>query len=254
MKQVPVDESSYPKHYKEVYNEDARFYDQSRFGDTGSRHAKQVKNDLILDILDRNKLLSEDTRIIDIATGTGRIAHDLVKKNFSRVFAADISRGMLEQNKANLDEKYHGKMAWTNANMKSLPFPDNSFDVVTIGSFFYLIPLDEYHGFTTDIHRILKPNGLFICEVSNTMGIFNPFSAMKVLIHKYWKKKKVKSYVNPWNIRRLFRNFSLEDFYGVEYPVISGNYGFYKRLTLFLGRFPITRLLGGKFLLVLRKR
>lgn len=249
-----ADKNAYDGHYKNLYNEDAEHYDHSRFGKRSLRYAKQVKNALILDVLAKKNLLSERTKIIDVATGTGRIAHELAKQQFSEVFATDIALEMLRRNKDHLMPRYQKKMSWTNANMKSLPFPANSFDVATVGSFFYLIPLDEYHNFTTDIHRVLKPDGLLICEVSNALGLFNPANVARIFVHKYWKRMKVKSYAHPWNVSRLFKGFVVDEMIGVEYPMVCRHYGIHQRLAFVLGRSPITRFLGGKFLLVLRKR
>ncbi len=243
----------YDEKYKRVYGTQAKAYDGSRFGTIRGLHSKQIKNDVISDILNARGLNRKDIKVIDLATGTGRIAHELVKMKFSRVYSADITSEMLEVSKENLDSKYHGKLSWTLADMKDLPFQENSFDVAIVGSFFYLIPQREYNNYTRDIRRILRSGGLFICEVSNSLAVFNPKNLTHIMYHKYWKKLDVKSYVNPLCINRIFESFELEDVIGVDYPMLTSRYGFYKRYSYFLGHSPITKYLGGKLVLVLRK-
>ena len=245
---------NYNEKYKRIYGAGAKAYDESRFGTARRLHSKKFKNDAILNILETKGLICEDTKVIDLATGTGRIAHELVKKKFSHVYSADITPEMLEISKGNLDPKYHGKLSWTLADMKELPFEDNSFNVAIVGSFFYLIPQHEYDNYTKDIWRILRPGGVFICEVSNSLAFFNPKRQIGIMYHKYWKRLDVKSYVNPWSINRIFKSFELEDVIGVEYPMLTSRYRFYKQYSNFLGHSPITRFLGGKFVLVLRKK
>lgn len=243
----------YDEKYKRSYGTEAKVYDRLRFGTIRQLHSKQLKNDAILDILETKGLIGENVKVIDLATGTGRIAHELVKKKFSHVYSADITSEMLEVSKESLDTKYQGKLSWTLADMKDLPFRENSFDVAIVGSFFYLIPQREYNNYTRDIWRILKPGGIFICEVSNSLAVFNPKNLIYILIHKYWRKSDVKSYINPWKLNRIFKYFELEKIIGVEYPMITSDYEFYKRYSYFFGQFPITKFLGGKFVLVLKK-
>jgi len=243
----------YDEKYKRVYGTQAEAYDGLRFGTIRGLHSRQIKNDTISDILEAKGLNREDTKVIDLATGTGRIAHELVKKKFSHVYSSDITPEMLQVNKERLDPKYHGKLSWILADMKELPFQDNSFDVAIVSSFFYLIPQREYNNYTRDIERILRPGGLFICEVSNSLAVFNPKNLIHIMYHKYWKKLDVKSYVNPWCINRIFESFELEAVIGVDYPMLTSRYGFYKQYSYFLGHSPITKYLGGKLVLVLRK-
>jgi ubiquinone/menaquinone biosynthesis C-methylase UbiE len=247
-------ENSFDSHYKDVYNKEAASYDQTRFGNQRWRYAKQIKNDLIVELLRENYLLNPETKLLDVASGTGRIAHDLVSNGLHNVYAADISKEMLKKNKENLDPSLHLRMNWVLTNMKKLPFEDGFFDATTIGSFLYLIPLTEYANYVADIRRVLKPGGLLICEVSNTFGIFNPKNAAVVMSQKYIRRRKVKSYVTPWGLKSLFPGYAFQEIIGVEYPILSRDYKVCRKMTFSMGRSPILRYLGGKIVLVLRKQ
>jgi len=247
-------QGSLDSRYKDIYDKEAATYDQTRFGSISWGYAKQIKNDLIIQLLRENNYLNSEAMLLDAASGTGRIAHDLVRSGMQHVHAADISTEMLLKSKENLDPALHDCMTWTETNMKELPFEDDLFDVATLGSFLYLIPLDEYANYLADIRRVLKPGGLLICEVSNTFCLANPKNALVVLTQKYLRRRKVKSYVTPWGLKNLFSGFVIDEVIGVEYPMISRDYDKCRRLNFRVGRSPLLRYLGGKIVLVLRKQ
>jgi len=242
--------TGYVKHYQQVYTDGAADYDRSRFGSLRGQFAKRLKNERMLDILRRYGLLRPDARLLDLATGTGRIAHELLFEPVSRVFGADLTRAMLLRNQAGAPA---GRLALTQADMKRLAFRADTFDAVTIGSFFYLVPEAEYAAFTNDIWRVLKPGGLLVCEVSNSLTLFNPLNLGRIAHHKHVKKKSVKSYVAPVSLGRAFPKFQLEEVVGVEFPLLGKSYRLYRFFNRFLGRLPLLRWTGGKVIAVLRK-
>lgn len=249
-----MDNEHYNRKYKKIYGIGAKSYDETRFGTTKKLFSKRIKNDNIYDILVRKNIISEDVKIIDLATGTGRIAHELVKKGFSHVYSADITAEMLMENKQNLDLKYHDKVSWLLVDIKNIPFKDSSFDVATVGSFFYLIPQNQYNNYLQDIYRVLKSEGILICEISNALHLINPKSFVSIMHHKYLKRKMVKSFIYPWNIKKLFECFDLDEIIGVGYPLLSKNYDFHWRLSYLLGHSIITKFIGGMYILVFKKR
>lgn len=247
-------DKNYSDKYRRTYNALAVSYDLARFGSLTGHFSKQVKNEAIISLLAARNLISRDKTIIDVAAGTGRIAYELVKQSFSHVSIADISSEMLKKCAENIPPEFKKRVTFTLTDIKSLPFPAGSFDVATLGSFLYLIPHEEYGSYLADVFRILRPGGTLICEVSNAMCIANPVNALYVLHHKHWKRRRVKSYVYPWDIPKLFQDFELDDMVGVEYPLLTTKYDRYRKLSGFLGRFVPTKFFAGKFILVLRKK
>ena len=98
--------------------------------------------------------------VLDIAGGTG----DLTLK-FSRlvgprgkVVLADINASMLKVGRDKLmDNGVGGNVEYVQANAESLPFPDNSFDCITIA--FGLRNVTDKDQALRDMTRVLKPGG-----------------------------------------------------------------------------------------------
>ncbi|MEO8087913.1 MAG: class I SAM-dependent methyltransferase, partial [Bacteroidota bacterium] len=135
------------------------------------------------------------------------------------------------------------------ADMKKLPLPDNSADVVTVGKFFYLIPKDEYDNYMADVKRVLKNDGLLICEISNALHLFNPVTFLKTFFRRNFLGKKIMSYAYPWELSKLFIRFKLERITGIEFPFFLVN-----KMTGLntMNRLPILRSFGGSFVVVYR--
>ena len=107
-------------------------------------------------------------RILDIAGGTGDLASrfsDLVGAD-GEVVLADINASMLKVGREKLiDRGYLGNLEYVQANAESLPFEDNSFDVVTIA--FGLRNVTDKPRALESMLRVLKPGGrLLVLEFS----------------------------------------------------------------------------------------
>ena len=107
-------------------------------------------------------------RVLDIAGGTG----DLTAR-FSRlvgqqglVVLADINRAMLAVGRDKLtDAGLCGNIAFAQADAELLPFPDNTFDCITIA--FGLRNVTDKDKALRSMHRVLKPGGrLLVLEFS----------------------------------------------------------------------------------------
>jgi demethylmenaquinone methyltransferase/2-methoxy-6-polyprenyl-1,4-benzoquinol methylase len=106
--------------------------------------------------------------VLDLAGGTG----DLTAK-FSRlvgekgkVVLADINGAMLKVGRDKLrDMGIVGNVDYVQANAEALPFPDNSFDLITIA--FGLRNVTDKDKALASMYRILKPGGrLLVLEFS----------------------------------------------------------------------------------------
>ncbi len=95
-------------------------------------------------------------RALDLATGTGDIAHALAERG-CRVIALDITLRMLELARA---KGRSGASAAVAADMMALPFPAGSFDLVTTGYGIRNVPRIETA--IGEIHRVLRPGGLLL--------------------------------------------------------------------------------------------
>lgn len=105
--------------------------------------------------------------LLDVAGGTGDVALRFLKrgKTFNpscQVTIADQNQSMLDEgrNKA-LDQGITQNLAWICADATDLPFPDDTFDAVTIS--FGLRNVVDLSKALKEMHRVLKPGGQFFC-------------------------------------------------------------------------------------------
>src|SRR5690554_6723099 len=99
-------------------------------------------------------------QVLDIAGGTGDLTmkfSDLVGPS-GKVVLADINASMLQVGRSRLtDRGYAGNIEYVQADAEHLPFPDNSFNVVSIA--FGLRNVTDKDQALRDMARVLKPGG-----------------------------------------------------------------------------------------------
>ena len=93
-------------------------------------------------------------KILDVGAGTGRLSIPL-QKNGGEITACDVSSQMLKV----LARKNH-HIETVVGEAESLPFPDNSFDIVTAA--FLIVHLKNPTRFFDEVYRVLKDGGLFL--------------------------------------------------------------------------------------------
>jgi demethylmenaquinone methyltransferase / 2-methoxy-6-polyprenyl-1,4-benzoquinol methylase len=106
--------------------------------------------------------------VLDIAGGTGDLAarfSDIVGAE-GKVVLADINESMLKVGRDKLiDSGRHSNIECVQADAQSLPFPDNSFDCITIA--FGLRNVTDKDAALRSMLRVLKPGGrLLVLEFS----------------------------------------------------------------------------------------
>lgn len=114
-------------------------------------------------------LARPDAQVLDLCCGTGDMAFALRRQGSEcRITGADFSHAMLVRADAKADQKE--KMRWIEADALRLPFPDESFHLVT--SAFGFRNLADYDAGLREIRRVLKPGGeCGILEFSDPRGM-----------------------------------------------------------------------------------
>lgn len=106
--------------------------------------------------------------VLDIAGGTGDLAAKFsrIVGPEGRVVLADINQSMLEVGRDKLlDTGHQGNIEFVQADAQFLPFPDDSFDCITIA--FGLRNVTEKDTALKSMLRVLKPGGrLLVLEFS----------------------------------------------------------------------------------------
>ena len=108
-----------------------------------------------------------DTRLIDVACGTGRFL-SFVKDNYPRlpVTALDLSPAYVEQARETL-KPWRRSTAFVAAPAEATGQADESFDVATCVYLFHELPRKIRRQVAAELHRILKPGGklLFVDSI-----------------------------------------------------------------------------------------
>ena len=111
--------------------------------------------------------VQEGDKALDVCCGTAdwTIALANAVGPAGEVTGLDFSEGMLEAGRPKVQAYPNVKLIQGNA--MELPFPDNTFDVVTIG--FGLRNVPDYLTVLKEMNRVLKPGGMIAClETSQT--------------------------------------------------------------------------------------
>lgn len=96
-------------------------------------------------------------RVLDIATGTGDMAIDLLRSGAAQVVGADFAVRMLRAARP----KVGTAVPLVLADAQQLPFLDGSFDRVT--NAFLLRNLSDLDAGLREMRRVLRPEGLLVC-------------------------------------------------------------------------------------------
>lgn len=101
-------------------------------------------------------LARPDTKVLDLCCGTGDMAFALRRQGSKcQITGADFSHAMLVRAAAKSNQSQ--RMRWLEADALRLPFPDESFDLVT--SAFGFRNLADYDAGLREVRRVLKPGG-----------------------------------------------------------------------------------------------
>ena len=99
--------------------------------------------------------------ILDIATGTGDLAINLVKTGADKIVGLDISKGMLDIGRKKIKSKKLSEIIqMVIGDSENLPFGDNSFDAITVA--FGVRNFENLEKGLLEIFRVLKPNGILV--------------------------------------------------------------------------------------------
>lgn len=98
-------------------------------------------------------------KILDIATGTGDFALEMVNLNPEKVVGLDLSEQMLSHGRVKIEKKgLSNLIEMVKGDSEKLPFDDNSFDAISVG--FGVRNFENLDQGLSEIYRVLKPGGI----------------------------------------------------------------------------------------------
>ncbi|HVY00024.1 MAG TPA: bifunctional demethylmenaquinone methyltransferase/2-methoxy-6-polyprenyl-1,4-benzoquinol methylase UbiE [Pseudorhodoplanes sp.] len=158
-RQVPLEEKQ--ALVDDVFHKVARRYDLMNDLMSGGLH-RAWKSDLVTAV---NPPRGERPfRLLDVAGGTGDIAIRVIEAGGTGTQAtvADINREMLAVGHERAAERgLQDRISFVEGNAESLPFPDRSFDAVTIA--FGIRNVPRIAAALSQMYRVLRPGGHFLC-------------------------------------------------------------------------------------------
>jgi SAM-dependent methyltransferase len=127
----------------------------------GGRHHtywwQRARRDLVADLLRRYKLRPH-CRWLDLGCGPGGSL--IVSTQFTSALVAAVDISPIAIARASADAPF-ARIVCADLR-KSLPFTDNSFDVVTILSVLYHVWINSEHDVLAEVQRVLRPGGLAV--------------------------------------------------------------------------------------------
>jgi len=173
-----------------------------------------------------------NTKLIDVASGTGDIAKLFLKKvNYkSSVYCVDENEEMLKLNKKKFVTK--NKAKWFCNNAEKLPFKKNYFDYYTIS--FGIRNVNSINNTLKEAYRVLKPGGRFLClefsKVNNEIlnKFYKNYSKSIPIIGKFIVGKSepyeylINSIEKFISQNELFEQIKKQKFENVSYRNLSG--------------------------------
>jgi ubiquinone/menaquinone biosynthesis C-methylase UbiE len=98
--------------------------------------------------------------VLDVGAGTGALSFLLLEMGAARVTCGDISDYMMSQCRKKAERKGYGegRIDFRNLDAESLPFEDNSFDMVVTGKTLGLLPHQERA--IQEMARVVRPGGI----------------------------------------------------------------------------------------------
>jgi demethylmenaquinone methyltransferase / 2-methoxy-6-polyprenyl-1,4-benzoquinol methylase len=159
-RQVPLDDKQ--ALVDDVFHSVASRYDLMNDLMSGGLH--RAWKDVLVTAVNPPRTGDRAFALLDVAGGTGDIAFRVVDagNHATRVTVADINHAMLEVGRARAMERgFDDVVTFVEGNAEALPFPDKSFDAVTIAFGIRNVPRIELA--LKEARRVLRLGGHFLC-------------------------------------------------------------------------------------------
>jgi ubiquinone/menaquinone biosynthesis C-methylase UbiE len=108
--------------------------------------------------------------VLEVATGTGAQLVELARRNpRGRTVGAEVAEGMLAKTRGRLADRGLEEVELMQADARSLPFGDESFDLIVNSYMLDLLPRAEIPRVLAEFQRLLRPGGRLVMS-NMTLG------------------------------------------------------------------------------------
>lgn len=145
-------------------------YETARFRTNAGKLIDETEKKAVLDLLLNSGIENKkDLKILDVATGPGRLAFYL-EDNFrnAKITAVDINENMLKRAREIAGEK-KVNINFIRGDIYQLPFKENQFDAVVGLRFSMHLP--DINSIISELARVLKKDGILIFDIFNLNSI-----------------------------------------------------------------------------------
>ncbi len=151
--------------------------------------------------------------VLDLGCNSGYGTH-LLSQTCNRVTGADVSPEAIKTANA---KYHHDNLSFQLIDGISLPFESASFDVIS--SFQVVEHIADYDAYFSEIHRVLKPDGILLLTTPNAAirvkpgaKPWNPFHT-----HEFRGDELKKFLLNYFPLVRVLGQFAIEEAYAIEF-------------------------------------
>ena len=184
--------------YKEFYTDIADRYHGSRYQTTYGRTFAALHHQALRSLLQGE---SWQGPVLEVACGTGHTTAllDEMGLNF---YACDLTFAMMQQ----AQQRVGGKGRFAEADALSLPYRDNTFEMVISTRFLHLFPLEKQLKVLQELTRVLKPAGTLVVDFDNFTSRW--LLAIPYLIYNLLRYRRISSYSNYNRIPQVEKIFA----------------------------------------------
>lgn len=166
---------------------------------------KKTHAELLTDILN----IKKDFVVLDLGCGVAEIARHISKK-CKRVYAADVSKEMLEYAERRVKEKNIFLVPINGTNLGC--FKEDFFDAGYASALFFHLHLHEIYNYFRELKRVLKPRAPFYFEIFDLLDD-NAFKRFEMDCKKFEYKNNpygCLKYIDKAIIERMARRLRLD--------------------------------------------
>lgn len=149
--------------FRDFYAQESTVYEVRRYETRYGRLFRRLHHAILGQSL---ASIPPHARCLEVACGTGHTTR-LLCYHFDSLTACDLTPEMMQKNQQSITTD---NVTYLRANAFSLPFPDNSFDVLISTRFLHLFQWEDQERLFKEFNRVLVPGGKLLIDFDNIVA------------------------------------------------------------------------------------